>query len=140
MIAAQSHKALRILLLIFAILAAIGGLVTLFGSTYVASLGVMHLNFAPYGLVPMLLKFVGIVALALAYLMYVTSKDPIRYVAVIDAFAFLLIAAACIDLYALVVWHAAPFYPAAFVIARAIVRVTLAVVLIALRPREGSLA
>jgi len=84
------------------------------------------------------LKFIGIVALALSYLSYVASRDPVRYVAFIDAFAFLLIAAAMLDLYASFVLHLAPFFTGWFVIVRSIVRIGIALIFIALRPRRAA--
>ncbi len=84
------------------------------------------------GFAGVMLKVFGVIALFGAYLLYAASRDPVRYVAVIDAFAFLLLAVAAIDVYALVVVHLT-FAP--WVILRTVVRVALAIALIVLRPR-----
>jgi hypothetical protein len=131
----KPHKALRVLLLVVAIVPAPAGVLLLLGSGVVASFAPVGWQFAPVGFAVVLLKFIGAVVLALAYLSYAASRDPVRNVAFIDAFIFLLIAAAAIDLYALAVLHAAPFYPPAFVVARSIIRLAIAIVLIVLRPR-----
>ncbi len=129
------HTALRSLLLILTVLAVVAGLTLLVASGLVASFAPPELHLAPPGFVVILLKVIGALLLAAAYVSYAASKDPARYVAFIDALAFLLIAAAAIDLYALGALHVAPFYPASFVIARSVIRVTIALVLIWLRPR-----
>jgi hypothetical protein len=135
-IAAQSHRALRVLLLVFAILFAIGGLL-LVCSPYIASLAPSWLH-APPSIVDLIaLKFIGIMAVAMSYLSYVTSRDPVRYVAFIDALAFLLIAAAFLDLYASFVLHI-PLFVGWFVILRSVIRIGLALALIALRPRQAN--
>ena len=138
MIAAETHKALRVLLLIFAILLALGGLLLIASSTYFASMAPNVLQSPPSTFYLVAIKFIGIIALAMSYLAYVASRDPVRYVAFIDAFAFLLIAAALLDLYASFVLHLAPFFTGWFVIARSIVRIGIAVLFIALRPRQAA--
>ena len=131
---ANSHRALRILLLILSVVAGLGGLLVLFGTGFIASKA-PTIWFAAPGFADLFLKFAGIVAITMAYLAYTASRDPVRYVAFIDAFAFLLIAAAVLDVYGLVVIHTSPFYPAGYVVGRSIVRLALAFVLVALRPR-----
>ena len=138
MIAAQTHRALRVLLLIFAILLALGGLLLITSSSYFVSVAPTWFHIPPSMFFPVALKFIGIFALAMSYLSYVTSRDPVRYVGVIDAFAFLLIAAALLDLYAAFVLHLEPFFSAWFVIVRSIVRVGIALAFIALRPRQAA--
>lgn len=138
MIAAQSHKALRVLLLIFAILLALGGLLLIASSTFFTSIAPAFLQCPPSMFYLVALKFIGILALAMSYLSYAASRDPVRYVAFIDAFAFLLIAAALLDLYASFVLHLAPFFTGWFVIVRSIVRIGLALIFIALRPRRAT--
>jgi len=136
MIAAQTHKALRVLLLIFAILLALGGLLLISSSTLFTSVALALLQ-CPPSFYPVALKFIGVVALALSYLSYVASRDPVRYVAFIDTLAFLLIAAALLDLYASFVLHLGPLFTGWFVIVRSIVRVGIALLFIALRPRQA---
>ncbi|MDQ6768306.1 MAG: hypothetical protein M3Z41_10905 [Candidatus Eremiobacteraeota bacterium] len=138
MLAAEPHKALRTLLRIIAILASIAGLFVLFGSGLIASFLMTNWQFAPPSFDTVLLRFVAAIPLALAYLAFAASRDPVRYVAVIDVLAFLFIVGAAVDMYAFLAWHVAPFNLAAFVIARTIVRLAIALTLIALRPRGVS--
>lgn len=55
--------------------------------------------------------------------------------AVIDALAFLLVAAALLNVYAVAALHIGAFYPGPYLIVRAIVQLVLAVIVITLRPR-----
>ena len=134
MIEAQSHRALRVLLLVFAILVALGSLVLIAGSSYLAAMAPAVLEAPPSMLYLVALKFIGVFGLAMSYLLYAASRDPVRYAAVIDAFIFLALAAAALDLYASFVLHVAPF-TGWFVVVRSIIRVGIAVALIVLRPR-----
>lgn len=135
MAVAQSYKTLRGLLLVLATIEGIGGVLCLLATGWVLSLAPPSFHLVSSGFVIAVLKFVGVLALALAYLAYVTAQDPERYVAVIDAMAFLLLAAAAIDVYAFFALHA-PFYPAVYVVIRTVVRVMVAIGLIVLRPRH----
>lgn len=133
--ATDRHRALRILLLIIAIFTGLGGLLLIASSSYFAAMAPAVLQAPPSTFYLVAIKFIGIFALALSYLAYVTSRDPVRYVAFIDALVFLLIAAVGLDLYASFVLHLAPVFTAWFVIVRSIIRLGIAVALIALRPR-----
>lgn len=129
-----SHRALRIIMLLFAAIEAIAGVLLLLGSGWVLSLFPAGLHFeGPLTLA--LLRLLAAIALALGYLSYAASRDPVRYVAVIDAFAFLLIAAAAVDIFSLMGHGPGPLFAAKVVFAREAVRVLLAVALIWLRPR-----
>lgn len=134
----HSYRALRGLLLLLATIEAIGGVICVLGTGWVLSLAPPSFHLVSSGFVIAILKFVGVLALALAYLAYVTAQDPERYVAVIDAMAFLLLAAAAIDVYAFFALHA-PFYPAVYVVIRTVVRVMIAIALLVLRPRHAAL-
>jgi hypothetical protein len=134
----KSHRALRILMLLFAIVEALVGVLFLFGPG-------RFLSFLPAGLTVAspeftfaLLKLLGALALALGYLSYAASRDPVRYVAVIDAFAFLLIAAAAIDIFSLMGHVPGTLFAARVVIPREAVRLLLAAWLIWLRPRAAT--
>jgi hypothetical protein len=130
------HRALRILMLFFAVAEVLAAGLVLFGWGWVLSLLPNGLHFeGPLTLV--LLRVLAAIALALGYLAYVASRDPVRYVAVIDTFAFLLIAAAVIDIFSLI--GPAPLFAAKIVFARETIRVLLAVALIWLRPRGAAL-
>lgn len=134
-----SFLALRRLLFALAMLEGIGGLVVLLGSSWVLSLIPATLRFAAPGLDSELLKVFGAVALTLAYLLYSASRDPVRYVAVVDGFAFLLIAVAGIDLYS-AVFHTGPELAAWLTATRVVARLLLASALLALRPRVPAAA
>jgi hypothetical protein len=130
------HRALRILMLFFAVVEVLAGVLVLFGSGWVLSLFPSGLQFeGPLTIV--LLRVLAAIALALAYLAYVASRDPVRYVAVVDTFAFLLIATAVIDIFSLM--GPAPLFAAKIVLAREAIRVLLAIALIWLRPRGTAL-
>jgi hypothetical protein len=136
MIATDSHRVLRVLLLIVAIFAGLGGLLLIASSSYFAAMAPAILQVPPSMFYLVAIKFIGIFALALSYLAFVTSRDPVRYAPLIDALAFLLIAAVALDLYASFVLHLAPVFTGWFVIVRSIIRLGIAVALIALRPRQ----
>ena len=130
------HRGLRVLLGVLAVVVGLGGLVTLLGASWLLGLDAMRglLSGSAIGLV---LRFVGALALGLGYLLYQAARDPVRYAAVIDVFAFLLIVGAIIDVYAaLTHLVGGPFLPAV-IWGRAALRIAIAIVLIAWRPRAG---
>ncbi len=129
------HRALRILMLFFAVVEVLAAVLVLFGSGWLMSLLPLGLHVeGPLTLV--LLRVLAAIALALGYLAYVASRDPVRYIAVVDTFAFLLIATAVIDIFSLM--GPAPLFGAKIVVAREAVRVLLAIALIWLRPRGAA--
>lgn len=130
----QPHRALQALLFVIALLLLAGGLVALFASGYIVDWQPWLESIQP-GSITILLKVAGAMALAFSYLSYAASRDPVRYVAFVDALAFLLVAVSSIDLYGLWHWHIAPFHPAGWVIVRVVIRLAVALVLVARRPR-----
>ena len=132
-----SHQALRIILLILAIILALGGIVAFVASELVASIAPASVHFVAPGLGLILLKVAGVAALTLSYLSFRASQDPVRYVAIVDALAFLLLAGAALDCYGFLTLHAPPFDSPLIVALRVAVRVALALLLIALRPRSA---
>ncbi len=134
MTSSSQHALLRVILVIICTLTAAAGLFVIFASGFIVSRAPAALHLEPEVAI-IVLKLAGVVALAISYLAAVTARDPIRYTAVINVLVFLLVAASAIDLYALVVVHVSPFYPAWFVIGRSVARLVLALILFALRPR-----
>lgn len=132
-----SHQTLRVLLYAVAAIEGIVGVVLLLATGWVLSFTstVFTLPYAPF--VIALLKGIGIVVLALGYLLCVTARDPVRYVAVIDALVFILVAAAALNVYGVVALHLGAFYPASYLIVRAAFQLVLALALVALRPKEA---
>ncbi|HTJ27734.1 MAG TPA: hypothetical protein VMA36_16375 [Candidatus Limnocylindria bacterium] len=133
------YRALRILLWVLSAIETVAGVILLFASGWVVTLAGAQLNLAMGGgYVVLLLKAIGIVAIALGYLLCAAARDPLRYVAVIDTLTFVLIAAAAVNVYAVTALHVGAFYPTSYLIGRALVQIAFAVVLIALRPRNVS--
>jgi hypothetical protein len=133
--AAAPYRILSLLLFILSAVEGISGLFLIFTSRWVLALAPANLALPNPGIVELFLKAIGIVALALAYLLYVAARDPARYVAVIDALVFMCVAAAILEFYALAALNLGALYPPSYVIARAILQLILAVVLVVLRPR-----
>jgi hypothetical protein len=133
----QSHRALRVLLLTIAIVEAVAGLILVFATRNVFA----TVPGAPWshdaGLVTALLKAIGVVAMTMGYLLWAASRDPERYVAVVDALVFLLAAAAILNLYGATALRLGVLYPPAYLVTRAVVQLLLAGTIVALRPRAG---
>ncbi len=131
------YKPVRYLLFGITLISVIGGLALLFFTWLFLGLQAFAVQGVPGIVVVALLKVFGVFALMVAYLSYVAARDPVRYVAIINSLAFLLIAAAAIDLYMLLVYRASPFYPSQLVIARSAIRLILALLLLLWRPRAA---
>ena len=133
--AARPYRALRVFLFVIAALEGLAGILLLFATGWIRALVPVGPGLFAGVESLLLLKAIGIVMLALAYLLYAAARDPVRYIAVVDALAFILIAASAINLYAVVALHAGDLYPGPYLIARAVVQLLLAIVVIALRPK-----
>jgi hypothetical protein len=127
---------LKVILLVIAILEIAAGLLLLFGAVPLSSLIPATLQLLP-ALATMLLMVFGVVAIGFGYLVYLASRDPMRYVGVVDTLAFLLIAGALLGLYVMFALHALGGLVAWV---GAVARIALALILIALRPRGQSSA
>jgi hypothetical protein len=138
MTAPQPYRALTILLFAISAIEGIAGLVLIFGSSFVLSLAPSNLILPNANFVLALLKGLGIIAIALGYLMCVAARDPVRYVGVIDVLIFILVAAAILNIYALYALHLGALYPEPYVIARATVQLITAILLLRLRPRAAA--
>ena len=132
------YVVLRVVLMLLAIVEILAGLLLLFAAGPIvalapATLGLTH-NFG----VALLMIF-AILALGFGYLLFAASRDPVRYVAIIDTLIFLLVAAVCVDLYATLVLQVMAYNSMGMLIARELVRLALAVLLLVLRPRRSQL-
>src|SRR5690348_6525646 len=95
--AMRSHQGLRVLLYVISAIEGMAGIALLFATGWVLSLA-PHILAGPFtAFLFALVKGTGILALAIGYLLCVTARDPVRYVAVIDALTFILVAAAALN-------------------------------------------
>jgi hypothetical protein len=131
------HRALRILLRVFSLLAVLGGLLMIFAEK---PLIVRILLRPPEGevstLLVSLLKETGGIVLMLGVLLWLASRNPVRNVAIVDA----LIAGLCIlavtPLLSLWMTDIGRVYPSYFLWGRSVVRLAIAALLYWLRPRH----
>jgi hypothetical protein len=137
MTVAQPYRTLSFLLFAFSAIAGLAGLVLIFATNFVLSLTPSNLILANAGLLLLLIKGIGIIAIALGYLSFVTARDPVRYAAVVDALIFTLAAAAILNVYGVIALHLGDLYPAPYLIGRATVQLIFAIVLVLLRPRDA---
>lgn len=138
MVASPSYRALRMLLYVIAAIEGIAGIVLIFATGWVLSMSPALLTLAESGFVVMLVKGIGIVALAFGYLLCVTAREPVRYVRIIDTLIFLVMGAAILTLYGVFVLHLGVFYPAGYLVGRALIQLAIAAALVALRPRSAT--
>jgi hypothetical protein len=132
------YRALRIFLRVFSLLAAVGGLLMILAEK---PLIVRIFLRPPEGEVSTLLlsvlKEMGGMALMLAALLWLASRNPVRNVAIVDA----LIAGLCIlavtPLLSLWMTDIGSMYPAYFLWGRSAVRLATAALLYWLKPREA---
>src|SRR6266568_9359229 len=131
------YRALGILLRVFSVLAALGGLLLIFAEK---PLIVRILLRPPEGevttLLLSLLKETGGMVLMLGVLLWLASRNPLRNVAIVDG----LIAGLCIlavtPLLSLWTTDIRSLYPAYLLWGRSVVRLAIAALLYGLRPRE----
>jgi hypothetical protein len=125
-----------VLLFIIAGVEGVAGLALLFATGWVLSFA-PHMLTGPFSaFLVALVKGTGILALAIGYLLCVTARDPVRYVAVLDALIFILAAASALNAYAVFSLHLGAFYPAPYLLGRGATQLLVAIALFALRPRE----
>src|SRR5258708_35310760 len=132
------YRGLRILLGIFSLLTAAGGLVIIFSDRPVIMRLFLH---PPESEVSTLLlvvaKEMGGFILMLSVMLFFAYRDPVRNVAIVNALIVGLCGSAvppCLYLYTL---NAGQLYPGYLIWGRSLVRVALAALLFYLRPREG---
>ena len=133
----SARRVLRTLLGFFSLLAAAGGLVSIFGGKPL----MVRLFLRPPAsevstLLPLMAKEMGGILLMLGLLFLFASRDPIRNVAIIDA----VIAGLCVlvftPLLSLYTLDVRSLYPSYLIWGRSLVRLALAALLYYLRPRE----
>ena len=82
---------MRALLTFLAIAATLGGLLVIFATTSFLGFITAQPVFAPPSWTLLLYKAIGVIGLTFAYLLYMASRDPVRYVVCINAFILLLL-------------------------------------------------
>lgn len=137
MTSVQPYRTLSTLLYALSVVEALAGLILLFATNWALSLVPANLALGDTGFVMIFLKAIGIVALALGYLLCVAARDPARYIAVIDTLAFLLVVSAALNVYALTAMQLGKYYPANYMLVRIVIQLILAVAVIALRPKAA---
>jgi hypothetical protein len=130
------HRALRIVLGVFALLTAAAGLlVILSGKPLVIRLFLSPPEAEISTLLLFMLKEMGGVVLMFSFMLFLASRDPARNVAIIDAFIVGLCILAVTPLVSLYTLDIRQLYPGYLVWGRAIIRLALAALLFWLRPR-----
>ena len=131
------YRALRILLGLFSLLAAIGGLVLIFADR---PLMMRILLRPPEGevstLLVSLLKEMGGMVLTLAVFLWLAARDPTRNVAIVDGLIGGLCVLAVTPLVSLWMTDIRNLYPAYLLWGRSILRLAIAALLYWMRPRE----
>ncbi len=133
--ALPQYRSLRGLLLIVAILLAIGGAVILFDAQLVfLALPIPKEAFA-HATITVLIQDLGAMALGIAVVVYAASRDPVRYISAVDALIVILVLLASVDVYAVEKLHFNTIYPSGMIWARVALRLIVAIVLLWLRPK-----
>jgi len=131
------YRALSILLRVFSLLAALGGLLLIFAEK---PLIVRILLRPPEGEVSTLflstLKEIGGMVLMLGILMWFASRNPVRNVAIVDALIAGLCMLALTPLFSLWMTDIRSIYPGYLLWGRSAVRLAVAALLYWLRPRH----
>ncbi len=131
------HRTLRIVLRVFSVLTAAGGLLLTFGGKAL----MIRLFLRPPDseistLLLFTLKEMGGFVLMLSVMLYFASRDPVRNVAIVNAFIVGLCVLAVTPLISLATLDIRRLYPAYTIWGRSLVRLALAALLFYLRPRE----
>ncbi len=135
------YRALRIVLVLFSLLAAAEGLVLIFGGKPL----MIRLFFHPpesevSTLLLGMLKDMGGMVFMFSLLLFFASRDPVRNVAIVDAFiagSCVLVLTLLVSLYTLDVRR---LYPGYLIWGRSVVRLAVAALLYYLRPQEATSA
>ncbi len=130
------YRALRILLSLFALLGAAGGLLLIFANKpLVVRLFLRPPDSEVSTLLLFLVKEMGGFSLLLSVLLFLASRDPGRNVAIVDAFIIGLCIFALTPLWSLYTLDIRRLYPGYIIWGRSLVRLVLAALLYYLRPR-----
>src|SRR5499427_4458752 len=131
------YRALRILLGVFSLLAALGGLLMIFADK---PLIVRILLRPPEGewstLAASLLKEMGGMVLTLAVFLWLAPRDPMKNVAIVDGLIAGLCVLAVTPLVSLWMTDIRSLYPAYLLWGRSVLRIAIAALLYWMRPRE----
>jgi hypothetical protein len=131
-----SHRALRAILAVLAVLAVLAGILILFATKPLLLMTGTPATFVAQPAALLLFKTFGAVAIPVGYLLYVTSRDPVRYASIIDAMVIGLVLVVLIELYGLFALRLTDIWSPLLLWTSVVVRTLLAIVLFALRPRE----
>jgi hypothetical protein len=124
---------LQVLLTVIGVLSGLAGLFLLFATNLLFSL--MAVPVEPVFFIFMT-KVFGAVTIAIAYASLVASRDPARYVAVVDMLIIIMVLAAALGVYAEIGLHLAIGHvTASLVWTGTAVRLILAIAFLILRPR-----
>ena len=126
---------LRGLLLVLAVIAGIGGLVILFDPRIIFLAIPSPTEAFAHAWLSLLMQGFGVLFTGFAIVLYAASRDPVRYVSVIDGFIVILVLLSGVDVYAAETLHLGGTYPSHLIWPRVAFRLILAIVLISLRPR-----
>jgi hypothetical protein len=131
------YRALRVVLGFLSLLMAIGGVLLIFGSKALVLRLFLHPPEAEIStLLLVTLKEMGGLALMLAIMLFLASRDPVRNVAIIDAFSVALCILAVTPLLSYRMLEVQKIYPGHLVWGRSLIRLALAAVLYFLRPKK----
>jgi hypothetical protein len=132
------YRALRIILGIFSLLTAVGGLVIIFsGRPMVMRLFLRPPESEVSTLLLILAKEMGGLILMLSLMFFFAYRDPARNVGIVNAFIVGLCILAFTPLWSLYTLDMRQLYPSYLIWGRSLVRLALAVLLFYLRPQES---
>ena len=132
------YRGLRIILGIFSLLTAAGGLVIIFsGRPMVMRLFLRPPESEVSTLLLIVLKEMGGLILMLSAMLFLAYRDPARNVAIVNGLIVGLCILAFTPLWSLYTLDMRPLYPSYLIWGRSLVRLALAALLFYLRPREG---
>jgi len=132
------YRALRIILGIFCLFAAAGGLLIIFsGKPLVMRLFLRPPESEVSTLLLFMMKELGGFSLMLSLMLFFAFRDPVRNVAIVDAFVVGLCVLAITPLLSLSTLDIRRLYPGYVIWGRSLVRLAVAALLFYLRPREA---
>ncbi len=133
------HRALRVVLGLFSLLAAAGGLLMIFaGKALIIPLFLGPPESEVSTLLLLTLKEMGGFSLMLSVMLFFASRDPVRNVAIIDALIVGLCVLAITPIVSLYTLDIQRLYPPYMIWGRSGVRLVVASVLFYLRPRPAA--
>src|SRR6267143_4713822 len=133
------YRVLRVILGIFSLFTAVGGLIIIFGTRPM----MMRLFLRPpesevSTLLLIVTKEMGGLILLLSVMLFFAYRDPVRNVAIVNAFIVGLCILAFTPLLSLYTLDMRQLFPSYLIWGRSLVRLVLAALLFYLRPQEGA--